>query len=116
MFFFYNDNDYDLEYLYQNVRALIFPSLYEGFGLPLLEAMELGCPVLSSSGGSLKEIGGEGIMYFDPKNPESISETIEKLVFSESLIKENIKYGFKRVKLFSWEKCAKKTFNVYKQL
>ena len=78
--------------------------------------MELGCPVLSSSGGSLKEIGGEGIMYFDPKNPESISENIEKLVSSESLLKENIKYGFKRVKLFSWEKCAKETFQVYKQL
>ena len=67
-------------------------------------------------GRSLKEIGGEDIMYFDPKNPESISENIEKLVFSESLLKENIKYGFERAKLFSWEKCAKETFEVYKRL
>ena len=73
---FYNDKDYDLTYLYQNVKCLIFPSLYEGFGLPILEAMSVGCPVLSSNGGSLSEVGGESCIYFDPTSTESIKQAL----------------------------------------
>ena len=112
--FFYNEKNYSLEFLYQNVRAFINPSLYEGFGITTLEAMSLGCPVLSSSGGSLKEIGGDSCTYFDPNDVSSISYKLELLLNSDDLIKRNIQKGFNRADLFSWENCAKETFETYK--
>ena len=107
---FVNDKDYNLDFLYSNVDALIYPSIYEGFGIPLLEAMNFGCPVISSFKGSLREVGGNGINYFDPKNPENISEIIEKVICSEDMIKRSVLYGYERTKLFSWSECAKKNF------
>lgn len=113
---FINDKNYDLSYLYQNVRALIYPSKYEGFGLPILEAMENDCPVISSFGGSLKEIGGDGLVYFDPNCIEDIQNQLEKLLYSEKKLNSLVEYGKIRYKKFSWEKCATETINVYKKL
>jgi len=110
---FFNDKNNNLEFLYQNVKCLILPSLYEGFGLPMLEAMSLGCPVISSDGGSLKEIGGDSCIYFDPSQIESIKETCEQSVGSDSLSKKLILSGYKRSKLFSWSKCAELTLKRY---
>jgi len=113
---FYNDNDFDLSYLYSNVEALVYPSSYEGFGIPILEAMSFGCPVISSFAGSLKEVGGDGISYFNPSEPESINEIIEKVMTSEEIINKTISYGYERTKLFSWSDCAKKTLETYKMI
>ncbi len=112
---FLNDKNIDVNYLYSNVAAFIFPSFYEGFGLPVLEAMKCGCPVILSNGGSLKEVGGENLNYFDPQNIESIKFNIEKMLLSEDLQKKTIEYGFSRAQTFSWEKCAKETLDVYKR-
>jgi glycosyltransferase involved in cell wall biosynthesis len=112
---FINDTTLDINYLYNNVAAFIFPSLYEGFGLPVLEAMRCGCPVILSNGGSLKEVGGDKLDYFDPQNVESIKYNIEKMLFSDDLQNKTIEYGFTRSKKFSWEKCAKETLQVYKR-
>ena len=112
---FLNDSNSNLEFLYKNVAALIYPSLYEGFGIPILEAMTLGCPVLSSNAGSLVEIGGDGIKYFDPSEIDDISQKIEKVLFSEEILKNQIEYGIQRSKKFSWKKCAEETLKIYKR-
>lgn len=113
---FFDDNDYDLSYIYTNVLALIYPSLYEGFGIPILEAMSLGCPVISSKGGALTEVGGEGIPYFDPQSVEDLSFKIENTLNSTNSLKEIIEYGLKRSKEFSWKNCADQTLNGYKEI
>jgi glycosyltransferase involved in cell wall biosynthesis len=113
---FINDKNYDLSYLYQNVKALVYPSKYEGFGLPILEAMENNCPVLCSSGGSLREIGGEGLNYFDPNNTEEIQDFLEKQLYSEEKLNNFVEYGKSRYKKFSWKKCAIETLNIYKNI
>lgn len=113
---FCNDRNYDLFYIYTNVFALIYPSLYEGFGIPLLEAMSLGCPVISSNGGALPEIGGKGIPYFDPLSVEDLSSKIENTLNSTNSLKEIIEYGLRRSKEFSWKNCADQTLNGYKEI
>ena len=112
---FLDDSNSNLEFLYKNVAALIYPSLYEGFGIPILEAMTLGCPVLSSDGGSLKEVGGDGIEYFDPNEIDDISHKLEKVLFSEEILNNQIEYGIQRCKKFSWKKCAEETLKIYRQ-
>ena len=114
--FFLNDDDYDLSYVYCNVLAMIYPSLYEGFGMPILEAMSLGCPVISSNGGALKEIGGSGIPYFDPNNIEELSFKIEDTLNSKNSLKEIQEYGITRSNEFSWKNCAGQTMEGYKEI
>lgn len=113
---FLNDKNFKLSYMYSNVEALIYPSLYEGFGIPILEAMNFGCPVISSDAGSLREVGGDGISYFDPSDPENMAHVIEKKLFSKEELKKSISYGFNRTNYFSWSNCAEKTLNIYKKL
>ena len=69
------------------MKCLVYPSLYEGFGLPILEAMSLGCPVILSDGGSLKEVGGDSCLYFNASNVENIKDVCEKFIDSDSLSK-----------------------------
>ena len=90
--------------------------MYEGFGIPIVEAMRNGCPVICSNGGALKEVGGDNLFYFDPTNVEDICNTIEKVVYSDLLLKKLVEYGFSRCDLFSWSKCAKETFEIYKNI
>jgi glycosyltransferase involved in cell wall biosynthesis len=111
---FLDDSNSNLEFLYKNVAALIYPSLYEGFGIPILEAMTFGCPVVSSDGGSLKEVGGDGIEYFDPNQIDDISHKLEKVLFSEEILRNQIEYGIKRCKKFSWKTCAEETLKIYR--
>ena len=113
---FINDNQTSLSFLYSNVAALIYPSFYEGFGLPIIEAMSFGCPVISSNGGSLQEVGGNGIEYFNPSDVDDISFKLEKILSSTEILNNQIKYGIKRSQNFSWEKCAKETIKVYKNI
>ena len=113
---FYNDDHYDLAYIYSNVLALIYPSFYEGFGIPILEAMSLGCPVISSNGGALSEIGGTGVPYFDPNSIEEITSKIENILSSTNSLKNIREYGLKRSNEFSWKNCANQTFEGYNEI
>lgn len=109
-------NDGILYGLYQHAQAFVFPSLNEGFGIPVLEAFGAGCPVVLSERSSLPEVAGEAAVYFDPENDESIADAIERVVTSESLRDQLRQSGRERLTLFSLDKTARQTFDVYKQL
>lgn len=106
----------DLPYLYKSAVCFVLPSLYEGFGLPVLEAMKYGCPVLISNTSSLPEAGGNAAIYFDPKDVNDIAEKINKVIKDEKLQEDMKNKGFLQVKKFSWEKTAKKTLDVLEGL
>jgi glycosyltransferase involved in cell wall biosynthesis len=98
--------------LYKNASAFILPSLYEGFGIPLLEAMAHNCPVLSSFSSSLPEVGGEACLYFDPKNSEDLVEKMNLIITDGELRKKLIKAGKKRIEAFSWIETGKSTLQI----
>ena len=109
-------NDQKLIEAYKKASLFVYPSLYEGFGIPPLEAMSLGCPVACSNTSSIAEVVSNAGVYFDPYSVESISNTIKFILYDDSLRKELIKKGEKRIKYFSWEKCSLETYNLYKKL
>lgn len=106
-------NDGTLSQLYQKAILFVYPSLYEGFGIPILEAFRCGCPVAASNCSSLPEVGGEAVSYFDPNNPDSIQKVIIDIIHNNSLQNSLRFRGYERQKLFSWEKTALMTKNVY---
>jgi glycosyltransferase involved in cell wall biosynthesis len=108
--------DDDLVYLYNLAELFVLPSFYEGFGLPLLEAMACGCPVLASNVSSIPEVVGDAACLVDPYNIEAISAGIKNVLKDGDLRKSMIEKGFKQSKKFSWEKCAKETIAVYEEL
>ncbi len=97
-------------------EALIFASLYEGFGIPILEAFACGVPVITSNCSSMPEVGSDAALYVDPYSIESIAEATVKIGSDIQLREDLIERGFKRNENFSWERTAEKTFNVYKKL
>ncbi len=103
--------DEKLPALYSGAEALIFPSLFEGFGLPILEAQACGCPVITSNISSMPEVAGDGAVYVNPYSIEDIIDGIRKIEDGR-LRMEKIKQGFENIKKFSWEKCAKETLEV----
>lgn len=109
-------SDNQLIFLYKNAFCFVMPSLYEGFGIPPLEAMSFGCPVISSISSSLPEVAGDAALYFDPKNPLNLVEKLEELNSNPALRNDLIKKGTKRVKQFSWTDCAEKTLEVIKSV
>lgn len=104
--------DEEIATLYHNAVAFILPSLYEGFGLPLLEAMYHECPVIASNNSSLPEVGGDACLYFDPKNYDELKQTIIGLIKEPRVRTELIRKGRERVKLFNWDKCGEETLKV----
>jgi glycosyltransferase involved in cell wall biosynthesis len=102
-------SDKEKAQLYKNAVAFILPSLYEGFGIPLLEAMSYNCPVLSSFSSSLPEIGGEACLYFDPKNSSDLVEKMEIITTQKDTRTTLITAGKKRIKIFSWNVTGEKT-------
>ena len=109
-------NDKDLQSELNKAYALIYPPKYEGFGLPILEAMSLGCPVISSNASSLPEVYGDAALNFDPNDVSELEKKIQDL-FNDNMLRNNlIDKGFKRLKNFSWEKCANETIKVYKKV
>ncbi|MBI2634891.1 glycosyltransferase family 4 protein [Candidatus Peregrinibacteria bacterium] len=98
--------------LYSAARIFAFPSLYEGFGLPPLEAMACGTPVAAAKTSSIPEICGDNVVYFDPTNHLDMAEKIEKIYLDENLQNELRRKGLIHVKKFSWEKMAKETFEL----
>ncbi|MFA6888680.1 MAG: glycosyltransferase [Candidatus Woesearchaeota archaeon] len=103
----------DLPYFYYLAEALLFPSLYEGFGLPILEAMAYGCPVITSNISSMPEIAGDAALFIDPLNINEITKAMETIVQDKKLREKLIKKGYERVTKFSWQKMAEKTREVY---
>ena len=105
-----------LAQLYRKATLFVFPSLYEGFGIPVLEAFSCGCPVAASNCSSLPEVGGDAVNYFDPYNSDSIKNVIEDILYNRA-VQDSLRFrGFQRLKLFSWEKTALKTKKVYDNL
>ncbi|GGB63224.1 glycosyltransferase family 4 protein [Fictibacillus barbaricus] len=105
----------DMPSLYANALCLVFPSLYEGFGIPLVEAMKTQCPIVCSNRGSIPEVVGDAGLQFNPEDPEDIA--LKMLDMLDPRTRENfIKKGNMRSKRFSWENCAKETLNVFKQV
>lgn len=105
--------DTHLPLLYSGAKALLFPSLFEGFGLPLLEAMACGCPVLTSNISSMPEVVGNGAILVDPYSVDSIAKGIKEITKPQTRAKL-IKEGFAQIKKFSWEKSAKETLTLFK--
>lgn len=108
-------DDEALCYLYNTAVALVYPSLYEGFGIPLLEAMACGCPVVASRIPSTIEVAGDCPVYFDPGEKEELVLALDK-VLSEGRNSERCLAGLERVKDFSWERTAGQTLKVYRSL
>ncbi len=106
-------NDSTLSNLYKYAGAYICPSLYEGFCLPLVEAMALECPIISSNKSCLPEIASNAAKYFDPYQLEDITNAIECIIYSETESHLLITKGKIRKKIFSWDKCAHQTLNIY---
>lgn len=105
-----------LGFLYRNATALVYPSIYEGFGIPPLEAMSLECPVLCSNTSSIPEVVAEAGLYFDPSRIEAIREAMETLASSAELGRQLRARGLARAEHFSWDKCASETVEVYREL
>ena len=93
--------------LLSNAEVFIFPSLYEGFGLPILEAQNAGVPVVSSNISSILEVADGSVLLVSPYKPEEIAESVYKLISNEALKKDMINIGYENIKRFSWEKCAR---------
>ncbi len=113
--FLENVTDEELPAFYESARIFVLPSLYEGFGLPILEAMKYGCPVLTSNVSSLPEAGGDAAIYFDPESVSDITEKMEKVLSDEKLRAEIIKKGYEQVKKFSWGRSAKEVLKVLEE-
>jgi glycosyltransferase involved in cell wall biosynthesis len=112
----YSVNDDILTYLYKKAMVFVFPSLYEGFGIPILEAFSCGCPVLASHTSSLPEVAGDAAIYFDPTNKLSILSSIQKVIYDDNLRNQLIYKGYQRVKKFTCEKTAEKTKSLYESI
>jgi len=109
-------DDNKLAKLYANALCLVYPSLYEGFGLPPLEAMASGCPVVASNTSSMPEIINDAGEFFNPYDIEEIQYAIESLILSNTRREQLISLGYKNIKRFSWSKCAEESLNIYKNL
>ncbi len=105
--------DDEIPTLYSSAKVLLYPSLYEGFGLPILESMACGTPVITSNISSMPEISGDNALLVDPLKVEDISKKLKMLMEDNQLRKDFIKKGLNHVKKFTWEKTSKQTFQVY---
>lgn len=102
--------------LYRGAAALVYPSLYEGFGIPPLEAMAAGCPVICSNTSSLPEVVGNAGEYFDPASRDSMVAAMERVLDSPSRRLELVQLGRQQLQKFSWERCARETLDIYRSL
>ncbi|MEQ8384522.1 MAG: glycosyltransferase family 1 protein [Coleofasciculus sp. A1-SPW-01] len=120
----WNHHIHHLDYLsdelvalfYSKADVFVYPSHYEGFGLPVLEAMTLGAPVVTSNTSSLPEVAGDAALLIDPNDPIQLAEAILKIISDAQIRQDLIQKGKARAKLFSWERTAQETLNAYKSL
>jgi len=109
-------SDEDLPKVLAHARVFVFPSLYEGFGLPILEAMQAGVPVASSNAASLPEVCGDAALLFDPRSPAALRSVLERLLTDRDLCAELIAKGYANLERFSWKFTAEGTLQVYRQV
>ena len=109
-------SDLELNFFYKKARCFVFPSFYEGFGLPLLEAMNMDCPVICSDTSSFPEVTKNSAAMFDPNSIENIMYEIENVVYDDEKISDLVFRGRNNIKNFSWKKCADKTEEIYKKI
>ncbi|MET3978612.1 glycosyltransferase involved in cell wall biosynthesis [Mucilaginibacter sp. UYP25] len=109
-------DDDDMDTIYAKASVFVLPSLYEGFGLPPLEAMLNKCPVLVSNQNSLPEVCGDAALYFDPHDPADIAAQMEKVLSDQGLHSSLVTNGTKRVKYFTWDKSAQQHINLFNKL
>jgi alpha-1,3-rhamnosyl/mannosyltransferase len=109
-------NEESLACLYSSALALVFPSLYEGFGLPVIEAMACGCPVICSNAASLPEVAGDAALLIDPHNVDELAGAIDRVVDDSALRNDLIRKGTERASQFSWKRTAKETLAVFRSV
>jgi len=112
----FGGNDAVLAGLYRKAAVFVYPSLYEGFGIPPLEAMSFDCPVICSNASSIPEVVGNAAELFDPRSSDALGDAIERVLNDIVLRQILIVRGRERIKLFSWEHCAKQTLDVYRRI
>ncbi|MGD1237811.1 glycosyltransferase family 4 protein [Mycobacterium seoulense] len=113
---FESGSDRELAARYQAASAFIFPSKYEGFGLPPLEAMSHGCPVVCSNAGSIPEVVADAGVYFDPNNSDELRIALERVATTEELQADLRARGSARIAAFSWDDCAAATARIYREI
>lgn len=106
----------DLPLLYSAAKVLLYPSFYEGFGLPILEALSCGTPVITSNVSSMPEVGGDAAFYVDPKNTDDIKNKLISTMEDKDLQETMRKKGYEQAKKFSWKNCADETIKIYQNL
>ena len=106
----------DLPTVYNAAFTFLYPSLRESFGIPLLEAMACGTPVITSRTSAMPEVAGKSALLVDPSQPQDIANTLLRLETDEVLQKQQIAYGLERVKQFSWEETARQYLQIYESL
>ncbi len=105
-----------LPFLYNGASAFVYPSLYEGFGLPVLEAMSCGVPVVTSNVSSLPEVAGDAAILINPYSVDELADGIWRILSDKELRNQCIKKGIERAKLFTWERCAKNTLDAFNEV
>jgi len=110
----YVDDD-RLSHMYQHAVCLLYPSLYEGFGFPILEAMHHGVPVITSNVSSMPEVAGDAALLVDPADAHGLAEAMNKTLLNDDLRNNMISKGYERVRQYSWERCAEATLAVFNQ-
>ena len=106
-----NPTDDKIIQLYQTAKLFVFPSLIEGFGLPVLEAMACGCPVACSNAASLPEVGGNAALYFEPYDVQAIADTLLKIIIDDQLRNKIIENGYAQTRKFSWLKAGQEIYD-----
>jgi len=107
-------SDEELPFIYNLASAVVYPSLYEGFGLPVIEGMACGRPVLTSSRGAMAEVAGEAALFVDPEDVDEMADGLRRLLYDEPLRERLIKAGLERAARFTWEETARQTLAVYR--
>lgn len=106
-------SDEKLAEFYRHAQCFVMPSFEEGYGIPILEAFAFSCPVVSSNAGSLPEVGGDAVIYFNPKDQSDMIQKISNVLDNKKLRQDLVKNGLQRIKLFSWKKLTKQTLEIY---
>ena len=114
--FYFSVTDEQMAFLYKKAIAFVFPSKYEGFGIPVLEAFACSCPAILSRASCLPEVGADAAEYFDPDNEDDIRQTISKVITDKNKQQDLKRKGIIRLQQFSWEKTAKQTLDIYRSI